>query len=82
MLNIINLLGQKKIIISFRGPAALHFHVLHLSFYSVNLKKHDHSAADIKQDPPLYLPLADDEIETLKHQYRLFEATFNNPYAY
>ena len=29
-------LGQKKLIISFSGPAALHFHMPHLSFYSVN----------------------------------------------
>ena len=29
-------LGQKKLIISFLGTASLHFHMPHLSFYSVN----------------------------------------------
>ena len=29
-------LGQKKLIISFSGTAPLHFHMPHLSFYSVN----------------------------------------------
>ena len=29
-------LGQKKLIISFLGTAPLHFHMPHLSFYSVN----------------------------------------------
>ena len=30
------LLGQKKLIISFSGTASLHFHMPHLSLYSVN----------------------------------------------
>ena len=32
----INDLGQKELIISFSGTALLHFHMPHLSFYSVN----------------------------------------------